>query len=500
MHAVSSSQHPPPPVFYSRPVADAKQPAIASSRVSSANHIDSDTADGKAVPPCVRCRKEGKECVIGSSNRGGRRVRRSTLAAQNAQKTQPKEPNSTWPPGDAANNPYGISPRANSGGIDFNSAPENAGFNASINPDMSMQIDPALSSMGPPAQGGHLDESSRSTSSENVSFNELQNPSDALDILAQIASSDGGANRQAAPWEQRRTASSAHIVGTAYDSRVHSGIDHYLVREGHLTSAKVVQLIQRYRHYYHSYFPIVPAHVLDASNISSVALEEPHLLTAILVIASKDLIDEPQVFSKCAEHMQSLVSALAAGGPGGVEVVEALLLLAEWTPYSSRARAGQVGRGEEDREAWMHVGTALRVGYFLGLDRYSFRVHDDAKEPLWQRKRLVWTACYCSDRSISIRLGKAFWSRGPGPLTTLRKEDFPMLQPQALGDEDYASIFQANLELTMLFSNVHDVLYSNPTGVRSHLNGGYIKYIDDFRSAIYQWKSVWGVLTCETTH
>lgn len=56
---------------------------------------------------------------------------------------------------------------------------------------------------------------------------------------------------------------------------------------------------------------------------------------------------------------------------------------------------------------------------------------------------------------------------------------------------------QATLELTLLFSNVHDVLYSNPgNSMRSHLAGGYIKYIDDFRSAIYGWRSVWGTLTC----
>ncbi|KAI7642663.1 hypothetical protein KC322_g20086, partial [Hortaea werneckii] len=122
---------------------------------------------------------------------------------------------------------------------------------------------------------------------------------------------------------------------------------------------------------------------------------------------------------------------------------------------------------------------------------------DDVKDPQWQRKRLVWTACYISDRQISIRLGRAFWSRGPGPLTTLRKEDFPMLTPAGPGEEDFASIFQATLELTLLFSNVHDVLYSNPgNSMRSHLSGGYIKYIDDFRSAIYGWKSVWGTLTC----
>lgn len=72
-----------------------------------------------------------------------------------------------------------------------------------------------------------------------------------------------------------------------------------------------------------------------------------------------------------------------------------------------------------------------------------------------------------------------------------------MLAPANPGEEDFASIFQATLELTLLFSNVHDVLYSNPgNSMRSHLAGGYIKYIDDFRSAIYGWKSVWGTLTC----
>ncbi|KAG9545081.1 hypothetical protein KCU79_g16670, partial [Aureobasidium melanogenum] len=44
-----------------------------------------DTTDGEPQPPCLRCRKENKQCVIGSSNRGGRRVRRSTIASQQAQ-------------------------------------------------------------------------------------------------------------------------------------------------------------------------------------------------------------------------------------------------------------------------------------------------------------------------------------------------------------------------------------------------------------------------------
>nr|POF22160.1 hypothetical protein CFP56_36245 [Quercus suber] len=315
-----------------------------------------------------------------------------------------------------------------------------------------------------------------SLSSGAVAFNDLQNPSDALGILAQIASRGHGDDLPPYTHSNRNTGLADDIV-------------HYpLIKNGKLTATKVVMLLQRYKRYYHPYFPLVPSAILDPGNLHRSVQAERHLVTAMLVIASRDLTDEAHLFTACSEHMRALVSALAAGGPSNVEAVEALLILAEWTPYTSRSDAGHVGRGEEDREAWMHVGTALRIGYFLGLDRYSFSIRgDDVKDPQWQRKRQVWTACYISDRQISIRLGRAFWSRGPGPLTTLRKEDFPMLAAASPNEEDYASIFQATLELTLLFSNVHDVLYSNPgNSMRSHLSGG----------AIYGWKSVWGTLTC----
>ena len=427
--------------------------------------------------PCERCRATGQECVIGGSNRGGRRVRRKTV--------QDDTSNLAAEPSFLETNLPNVTEASARG-------PQAAGFGLSstmsASPGAAMFIDPALQS-GDASAGADsymaVGTRESSTGAGGINFNELQNPSDALGILAQIAS-----NGENAP--------TYGVAPNGQHGHLQYAVDHPLVRNGKLTLSKIIQLLQRYKYYYHPYFPLVPAETLDAGNLAKTAREEPHLLTAILVIASRDLTDEPNIFMACSEHMRALVSALAAGGPGNVEAVEALLLLAEWTPYTSRSDAGHVGRGEEDREAWMHVGTALRIGYFLGLDRYSFSVRgDDVKDPQWQRKRLVWTACYISDRQISIRLGRAFWSRGPGPLTTLRAQDFPMLAPATPGDEDFASIFQATLELTLLFSNVHDVLYSNPgNSMRSHLSGGYIKYIDDFRSAIYGWKSVWGTLTC----
>ncbi|GAB7359726.1 hypothetical protein MBLNU230_g6901t1 [Neophaeotheca triangularis] len=459
------------------------------------------TVNGVVAPPCKRCKATGKECIIGGSNRGGRRVRRKTVdeTADQVPESQ-EEPRGrglpvSEPSYDTGQTGFGVSEapsfshfvsEAEGGGAPMNHG-DGLGFgnNLNISPSPGMAIDPALQMVDHSAR---LRDSS--TSSGNIAFNELQNPSDALGILAQIASH----GENATPYHNSSNGGSRSLNTFGGQTM----LDYKLVREGYLTLSKTIQLLQRYKHYYHPYFPIVPNATLDAANLSRTAREEQHLLTAILVIAARDLIDEPNTFACCTNHMRSLVSSLAAGGPGNVEAVEALLLLAEWTPYTARSDAGHVGRGEEDREAWMHVGTALRVGYFLGLDKYSFHVRgDDVKDPQWQRKRLVWTACYISDRQISIRLGRAFWSRGPGPLTTLRKEDFPMLQPQGPGDEDFSSIFQATLELTLLFSNVHDVLYSNPgNSMRSHLSGGYIKYIDDFRSAIYGWKSVWGTLTC----
>jgi hypothetical protein len=341
--------------------------------------------------------------------------------------------------------------------------------------------------------GGDDDQGMRSESSntDELQFSNLQNPSDALGILARVAgeTSNEEANNNG------RGLGHASVSMSAMPAPPLS-FSYPLLDRGVLTVHSLCQLLVRFQQQYHPYYPLAPTHAFDTSRLAEMVKTEPHLLTALLLIASKDLVNEPHIFEACMEHMKSLVSDLAAGGDADVEAVEALLLLAEWAPYTQRG-SGKIGKGEEDKESWMHVGLALRIAYFLALDRYSFRFVDQGKDPHHDRKRLIWTCAYISDRHTSIRIGKAFWSRGPGPLTTLRREDYPSLIPKSPNEEDYASIFQANLELTQLFSNVHDTLYSNPSSsFRSHMSGSYIKFIDDFRSAIYGWKSVWGTLTC----
>jgi hypothetical protein len=460
--AVRLPHCPPPSTLYPLPSTLCPLPSAPTPAKLTNNGRDNDGSI-----PCLRCKRDSLDCVLGGSNRGGRRVRKKRV-----------------------DDTHGLPSLTTTG-------PDDGSFHSLGNLGTWSQ-DPVSQQQ----QFDHDPHAARSESSntDELPFSNLQNPSDALGILARVAGETSSNEESNGNANGIRHSLSVHLRGEASGPASMSApplsFSYPLLDRGTLTVHSLCQLLVRYQQNYHPYFPLAPVQSFDSAYLSDMVRKEPHLLTALLLIASKDLVNEPHIYEACAEHMKSLVSNLAAGGDAGIEAVEALLLLAEWAPYTQRGSA-KVGKGEEDKESWMHVGLALRIAYFLALDKYSFRFVDQGKDPNHDRKRLIWTAAYVSDRHISIRIGKAFWSRGPGPLTTLRREDYPSLISKSPNEEDYASIFQANLELTQLFSNVHDTLYSNPgASFRSNMSGSYIKFIDDFRSAIYGWKSVWGTLTC----
>jgi hypothetical protein len=252
-------------------------------------------------------------------------------------------------------------------------------------------------------------------------------------------------------------------------------IDFAPLNKGLLTLDAVRILLNRYEDKYHPFFPLANPLAFDLQNLPTIAAKEPHLLTAILTVASKDEKEWWQWHEVCSAHMMQLIAELVYGGGGTVEAVEAMLILAEWVPRRPSSISA-VGRGEEDHAAWMYTGTAIRLGYLLGIDRTGFRTEAEGQSLELNRKRLAWAACYMSDRQISVRIGKAFWSRGPGPMTALRAQDFPSLQPRLNQHDDFAAIFQANLELTQLFSNAHDVLYATKSRSNQlNFGGEYVK-------------------------
>jgi Fungal specific transcription factor domain len=345
------------------------------------------------------------------------------------------------------------------------------------------------------------DDDSASIADSAIGNGVPRNPSDAWQCLTGIAKRGAdGANPKVS--QDRYYPGSSGMpptngVRNGAADNASNGIRAYrLVQSGSLNPEMVFQLVSRYAEHFHPYLPLVPRKYFDSASLDTFASTEKHLLTAVLTIASKDLADTPQIHEYCSKYMHELISGIAAGADCEVEAVEALLLLAEWEPQGLRPRVERVGRGEEDRAAWMHIGLALRSGYFLSLDRTSFRGDPDVESDA--RRRLAWASCYISDRLISVRIGRAFWSRGPGPMTGLVSQDFPSLQPLREGDEDYAKIFQATLDLTQLYSNVHDVLYSGMrTSNQMMLMGDYVKYADDFRVGISRWNRVWGTLSCQ---
>jgi hypothetical protein len=102
---------------------------------------------------------------------------------------------------------------------------------------------------------------------------------------------------------------------------------------------------------------------------------------------------------------------------------------------------------------------------------------------------------YIADRQISVRMGQLFWSRGPALSTRFTAGDFPTLQPKSETDDDYASVLQATVELTQLFHNVHDILYSSKSRTMEIMfMGDYSRYLDDFLRALMAWHQSWGGL------
>lgn len=432
--------------------------------------------------------------MLGTSNRGGSRIRKKNLSTT-ALSTQSHplplttihEPSSRTqapPPPFLQPSPSHESLRTpNDTSSNTNTAPTNGG--------------------GP--QGNLVeDDDSASTADSTIGNTIPRNPSDAWQLLKDVANREAShLNALTGVHSQIDLSDPNMRNGSRSEPRgsingIHAGVLTYrLVREGYLTSEIIHELVRRYADHYHPYLPLVPRKYFDPAQLDLFAVNDKHLLTAVLTIASKDLVDRPNIHICCSRYMHDLISGIAAGHDCEVEAVEALLLLAEWEPQGLRNRIEAVGRGEEDRSAWMHVGMALRTGYFLALDRTAFRQESAEEARIDGRKRLAWAHCYVSDRLISVRIGRAFWSRGPGPMTGLSSQDFPSLQPLTPGDEDYAKIMQATLDLTQLYSNVHDILYSGMrTSGQMMLMGDYVKYVDDFRNAIARWNTSWGKLEC----
>ncbi|KAL3459588.1 hypothetical protein BJX64DRAFT_279100 [Aspergillus heterothallicus] len=425
-------------------------------------------------PPCLKCHQDGLDCMLAGSRRGGDFTRFRVSRTRR-------------------NYDFDATYRVNNG---RSSSRRRTGIH----------------------QHTHT-RGDRATREASSDFNEvracggIQNPLEALQILAQAAAhndfADGdipnsGVEILSPSSSKVMTTSSRPQIGAAGNAQ--TGLESYgPVADGVLDPRVLDHLLQHYTERYHPFMPIVPDHVLSPANIHKTAVEETFLLTAILIISTKDREELARLHRGIWSYMQEMILSVALGmsATRHVGTVEGLLLLAEWVPHINTDLTSKavpcLANDNEDNAAWMLVGLAVRQGYLLHLDSYSFRKEQDKEEmrPLADRKRLTWTFTYLSDRQISIRMGQAFWCRGPGLSTRFTADDYPTLKPKHAYEDDYAAILQSQVELTTLFGNVHDILYASKSRTVGLMRmGDYTKYLDDSAKALAAWKDTWDGSSC----
>ncbi|KAJ5372454.1 hypothetical protein N7517_004460 [Penicillium concentricum] len=371
---------------------------------------------------------------------------------------------------------------------------------------------------------------------EDPIYAELDNPGDALQILARLAASDtrfpnNGIDSTAQDsFTGVCSSEGARIVTSYAGSSPANPIQPPMLQSilsetetlviGVLGTDTVNGLVQQYetfipREYissdlisyalnYHTFCPLAPKMVLATTDPRKTAVEEPFLLTVILTIASKDDIAYREVHQHCWNYLKRHLLDVLLATPSTLRVgtVEGLLLLAEWVPYMQLETCSYPNMfpmnlsAVEDNMAWSLIGQAVRHSYLLRLDKASFRetAIGDAEE-LENRKLLAWIFVYISDRQISVRMGQSFWSRGPSLSTNFTANDFPTLRLRADAEHKYAHVLQATIELTQILHNVHDTLYaSKERRAQMVRRGDYNRYLDDFRHSISAWEGAWGSL------
>ncbi|BEI89708.1 uncharacterized protein CcaverHIS019_0210700 [Cutaneotrichosporon cavernicola] len=344
-----------------------------------------------------------------------------------------------------------------------------------------------------------------------ASFN---NETDALEILAKAATDadgDGSTEEKESALERKR-------VSWADDAHRQNLDEFVLVRRGVLDEHRLELLVQVFFRHHHPVLPIFQTVRIphNKTQLAALAQDDPFLLSAIVCVASRHHAAPgmKEVHEKTYALVRDVLADYAcAGWQPSIGFIEGVLILAENLPrerqsptsaeFSGPAMEGPQGlHGLENRRAWALTGTAIRAAYGLGLDQLA--LEDSERNADLERARGVWTWCYLYDRTLGLRTGLAFWSRGPTLCfqgysdisqtgEAAARVNFPyMMQGEVVDANDSASLMQASLELTQIMTNAHDILYSTPTRTKNLVRKGeYFKYLDHFRRALDSFTVAW---------
>ncbi|KAK1927726.1 hypothetical protein DB88DRAFT_479042 [Papiliotrema laurentii] len=520
-------------------------------------------------PPCSRCRREQRTCVFVPSKRRKKRPDDPEPVAEVyptqqgghagpsgegvslASIQREKEP---WPTPDIPVNaipqrPHAAMPTAFSSSgwpnLMFQSGPTPSNQTPNSAPLQSSFLEPTPPHAEPPSFGqsnttpASVPESTGSSAlspshprskkrrqhspdaTRRIVAANFSNEIDALEILANAAADpDSDDQKHVSPDEEPQKGIRWDIQEDQVQAK---GLEDYcLVKENVLTVNDLENLVRIFFENHHPVLPIfqtarIPKTIPQLAELSS---SDPFLLSAMILVASRHH-PEPSMKQVHEKTWKVVREALAdysfSGLPASVGFVEGVLLLAEFLP---RERSGKplsadllgsetksTMEGMENRRSWALTGLAIRAAYGIGLDQISLEITGEKNADI-ERARSAWTWCYLYDRTIGLRTGLAFWSRGPNLCFTgyshvsqtgeaAARENFPyMLSPGGPGNsqqsDDSASLMQALMELTQIMTNAHDILY--PSKGRTSIlvsQGTYFKYCDHFRKALETYALVW---------
>ncbi|KAJ9610625.1 hypothetical protein H2200_005402 [Cladophialophora chaetospira] len=392
--------------------------------------------------PCNACRRANLLCVLPERKRKGRPPKKSEHDVSNGE------------------------PRADTNTIsdfDFNMRyPANKEgqspwqrFTGSFSPIVGNNegVTTSAPSSGESHRNSQLPSYDQQMASQTLATFPLRNTSDAIRLLDQDRAPSGA--------EQ---SAGADILG-AGPSRP----QFFLLREGLVDEATLFRLFRFYLASLHPIMPLIPSErrPTTSEHILIMAGREPHFMAAILVVTT-GLLGEHTLHHHLWQRVERLFAEVAIKGTNGsLEMIEGLLLLSEYPPNMGHS----TGLGFEDRMCWMTVGTAVRLGYLLGLEQLVMQP-DDMEDKFVDdpgRGKIVWS---CPGMTIQhLHFDPA--------------DDFPQMREIEGLQDDHAAYLQCLMHITQVLSNAHDLLYPSKSHSLAIAKAEhYYKHIDEFTEGL----------------
>ncbi|TXT05103.1 uncharacterized protein COLE_06423 [Cutaneotrichosporon oleaginosum] len=265
--------------------------------------------------------------------------------------------------------------------------------------------------------GSSDDEDERQGDDALVSSN-LQNPSDALRLLA---------NASSLPYHSLNSAypAKARDVGPA-GNNVSTWTSWGPIQQGLLNVQDARALFSFFELEMAPLYPLIHPMLFEPHYLDTLVRDEALLLGTILTIAarySNVLADNRGAIlhKKLCQWVRLQFMRVMDGDSAlrSISTVEALLLLSEWPmlPMNHQLEGNNEPETEEflllkpslryDAYSWSNIGWAVRLAQELGIHDIATGKSQQNLE-LWKTERMLktWVYCYNADRHISVRLGR----------------------------------------------------------------------------------------------